>query len=164
MVYFAKGELMNRIVGSQSIILGFILLLISVVGSIYILRWALQSSIGSNASIVASIINTIQITIFNMVYRKVAVFLTNAENQRTETEYEDSMIIKLFSFQFVNSYSSFFFLAFIAQYLQPPSGKRPTIPLWCVLLLIALLQSKVHQATTWDNAALRIACSRCQPT
>lgn len=34
------------------------------------------------------------------------------------------MIIKLFAFQFVNSYSSFFFLAFVASYMDPP--KNPT--------------------------------------
>lgn len=50
--------------------------------------------------------------------QEIAVALTNAENHRTDTQYEDSMIVKLFVFQFVNSYSSFFFLAFIAQNLE----------------------------------------------
>jgi hypothetical protein len=56
-----------------------------------------------------------------MIYQRVVVGLTNAENHRTDTEYEDSMTVKLFAFQFVNSYASFIFLAFIAQYLQPMS-------------------------------------------
>lgn len=43
------------------------------------------------------------------------------ENHRTDTDYEDSMIAKLFIFQFVNSYSSFFYLAFIAKYLPNPA-------------------------------------------
>ena len=48
--------------------------------------------------------------------------LTDGENYRTETMYEDSLIVKLFIFQFINSYASFFFLAFIAAYLvQPPN-------------------------------------------
>jgi hypothetical protein len=34
---------------------------------------------------------------------------------RTDTFYEDSMITKIYMFQFVNSYASFFYLAFIAE-------------------------------------------------
>lgn len=33
---------------------------------------------------------------------------------RTETNYEDSMILKAFFFQFVNCYACFFYLAFVA--------------------------------------------------
>lgn len=40
----------------------------------------------------------------------------------TETEFEDSMIMKLFFFQFINSYASFFFLAFVAEYVQGGCG------------------------------------------
>jgi hypothetical protein len=36
------------------------------------------------------------------------------------SEYDDSLITKLFIFQFINSYSSFYFLAFIAPYLSRP--------------------------------------------
>lgn len=47
----------------------------------------------------------------------VANALSERENHRTDTQYEDSMIAKIFIFQFVNSYASFFYLAFIAQYV-----------------------------------------------
>ena len=40
----------------------------------------------------------------------------------TTTEFEDNYLIKLFAFFFVNSYSSFLYLAFIAGYLPTPSG------------------------------------------
>ena len=59
----------------------------------------------------ASVINAVQITILNIVYGKVAVKLTRRENHRTDTEYEDSLIAKIFVFQFVNSYTSFYYLA-----------------------------------------------------
>jgi hypothetical protein len=39
------------------------------------------------------------------------------------SDYEDAMILKLFVFQFINSYASFFFLAFIASSLARPSGE-----------------------------------------
>jgi hypothetical protein len=40
---------------------------------------------------------------------------------RTDTSFEDSMIAKSFLFQFVNSYCSFFYLAFVASYQPNPT-------------------------------------------
>ena len=37
---------------------------------------------------------------------------------RTETLYEDSVRVKLFIFQFVNSFVSMFYLAFVAKYVN----------------------------------------------
>ncbi len=44
-------------------------------------------------------------------------------------QFEDSMITKIFLFQFVNSYASFFYLAFIADSLGdcPPDGCMGTL-------------------------------------
>ena len=49
----------------------------------------------------------------NAAYERVAINLTDAENHRTETAYEDALIAKTFSFQFVNSFTSLFYVAFI---------------------------------------------------
>ena len=61
----------------------------------------------------ASLINSVGIQVFNAVYNIMAVTLTDNENYRTDTQYEDSLIFKLFGFQFVNSYASLFYIAFI---------------------------------------------------
>lgn len=42
------------------------------------------------------------------------------ENHRTDTEYENALITKLFLFNFVNSYSSLFYIAFF----KPQYGKQ----------------------------------------
>ncbi|XP_043246594.1 anoctamin-5-like isoform X2 [Amphibalanus amphitrite] len=63
-------------------------------------------------SITAATLNLIIIMIMNQFYRKVAIWLTNLENPRTQTEYEDSFTFKMFSFQFVNYYSSLVYIAF----------------------------------------------------
>jgi len=106
----------------------FILLVIGVVAGIYQLRLVLQTKpgVGVAASFIASILNAIQITVLNLVYQSLAKVLTDLENHRTDTNYEDSMITKLFMFQFVNSYASFFYIAFVAAYLQPLPGTDPT--------------------------------------
>jgi hypothetical protein len=70
----------------------------------------------------ASFLNVIQIQVLTYVYDHLAFKLTDLENRRNDVLYEDSMIIKLFLFQFVNNYSSFYYLAFIAGSLPVPNG------------------------------------------
>ena len=48
-----------------------------------------------------------------LLYSLWKIFLhTSLEQHRTQTEYEDSLILKLYIFQFVNFYSSIFYIAF----------------------------------------------------
>jgi len=61
-------------------------------------------------------VNAFFINTMNIVYKKVAVWLNNFENYRTDTSYEDALIVKVFSFQFVNSYISLFYIAFIKEH------------------------------------------------
>lgn len=42
------------------------------------------------------------------------------ENHRTDTEYEDNLIAKTFMFQFVNSYASLVYIAFIKEHIGRP--------------------------------------------
>ncbi|XP_050678239.1 anoctamin-4 [Leptidea sinapis] len=60
----------------------------------------------------AALINLTMIMILTRIYGKVAVFLTNIENPRTQTEYEDSYTFKIFFFEFINFYSSLIYIAF----------------------------------------------------
>uniref|UniRef100_A0A6P7FJS9 Anoctamin n=1 Tax=Diabrotica virgifera virgifera TaxID=50390 RepID=A0A6P7FJS9_DIAVI len=63
--------------------------------------------------ITAGLINLTCIVILNFVYGKLAQWLTEMELQRTQTEFEESLTIKIYMFQFVNYYSSIFYIAFI---------------------------------------------------
>jgi anoctamin-10/anoctamin-7 len=96
--------------------------------AIYVIRRVMyDTSVGTYSSTVASILNSVQITMFNIIYSKLADSLTERENHRTDTTFEDSMIAKLFLFQFVNSYTSFFYLAFVAKYVSRPPGADPEV-------------------------------------
>ena len=64
-------------------------------------------------SILGGICNSIFILISNALYARIARRLNDWENHRTETEYTDALVIKTFAFQFVNSYASLFYIAFI---------------------------------------------------
>ena len=63
--------------------------------------------------VLGGVLNAMLIMILNMIYRKVAKYLTNWENHRTQQDFEYSLIIKNFLFQFVNSYISLFYVAFV---------------------------------------------------
>ena len=60
----------------------------------------------------AALLNLVAITILQFVYKKLAIFLTDWEKPPTKTAYEDSFTRKMALFQFVNNYTSIFYIAF----------------------------------------------------
>jgi hypothetical protein len=60
-----------------------------------------------------STLNAISIIVFNDMYKMLAACLTESENHRTETEYQNSLVVKCFLFQFINSYFSLYITCFI---------------------------------------------------
>lgn len=61
----------------------------------------------------AGILDLIVISLLDYVYSILAVYLTNFEYCRTQTEYDESLTIKNYIFQFVNYYSSLLYIAFL---------------------------------------------------
>lgn len=109
------------VVHVQFFVFILILLVIGCVAGIYIFRFAATGKWKAFFTIngteiggaVASTVNAVQIMILNTMYSGMAAKLNEYENHRTDTEYEDHLIGKTFLFQFVNSYSSLFYVAFI---------------------------------------------------
>ena len=63
-------------------------------------------------SFTASCISLIVIIFLNIIYQLAAVKLTEIELPRTQQEFDDSYSLKVFCFQFVNYYSTLFYIAF----------------------------------------------------
>ncbi|GFS49685.1 anoctamin-1 [Trichonephila inaurata madagascariensis] len=63
-------------------------------------------------STTAALLNLVCIMIFNQFYTYMATYLTELELHRTQTEFDDSLTLKMFLLQFVNYYSSIFYIAF----------------------------------------------------
>ncbi|XP_031756252.1 anoctamin-5 isoform X3 [Xenopus tropicalis] len=63
-------------------------------------------------SVTASVLNFVTIMILNFLYERVAIWITDMEIPRTHLEYENRLTMKMFLFQFVNYYSSCFYVAF----------------------------------------------------
>lgn len=56
------------------------------------------------------------IWILDTLFLQVAFWLNDIQNHRTETEYEDSLVTKVFAFQFFNNFAYLSFIAFAKQY------------------------------------------------
>ncbi|XP_063320120.1 anoctamin-7 isoform X1 [Pelmatolapia mariae] len=72
----------------------------------------LRTEAGTIANISSSIVNLGLILLMGQVYTALAEQLTKWEMHRTQTQYDNAFIFKVFIFQFVNFYSSPFYVAF----------------------------------------------------
>ncbi|KAF9315075.1 Anoctamin-7 [Podila horticola] len=70
-----------------------------------------------STAITASL-NLVVILLLGTVYARLAKILTDNENHRRLTQYEDALILKRFLFDFVNFYSALFYIAYIKNYID----------------------------------------------
>lgn len=118
MKYYPPADKAKKVMHSCFVILGMILLVIGCVSVIFYLQYRVNSDVDDDSNkasgnTAVSLASAIQIMILNSVYSGMAIKLTDGENHRTDTEYDDSLIGKLFAFSFINSYAALFFVAFI---------------------------------------------------
>ncbi|XP_066253973.1 anoctamin-5 isoform X2 [Euwallacea similis] len=74
-------------------------------------------------TVTAASINLVAIVIFNQIYTCVAQYLTEFELLRTQTEFDDSLTLKIYLLQFVNYYASIFYIAFFkGKFIGSPKG------------------------------------------
>ena len=69
-----------------------------------------------------SLFNAMQIKMMNIVHRIIARKLTEWENYEFDSEFNNALTIKLYLFQFINSYSSLFYIAFFKESSRCISG------------------------------------------
>ncbi|XP_065660180.1 anoctamin-4 isoform X5 [Hydra vulgaris] len=122
--YMPISQRYSRIFGAFGVALFFVILVISAVFGVIVFRAAfyiflirqnnraIRTYSKMMVSASAACVNLLTINMLKFVYERIAVKLTNWENPRTFTEYEDSFTIKMFCFQFVNTYASIFYVAF----------------------------------------------------
>src|SRR5690554_3240474 len=117
-IYFPHSKKVNLVLQSFLVIAAMVALVVGIVAGIYVLRIVMARTDKTMGSVIASVLNAVQIQVMNFAYGVVADALTDRENHRTDTQYEDSLIAKLFLFQFVNSYASLFYVAFVQQAVE----------------------------------------------
>ena len=75
-------------------------------------------------SLSAAFLNLLCIVILNQLYERLALWLTNYERPRTQTEFEDNYTFKIFLFHTLNFYSSLIYMAFFkGKFYQNPAWR-----------------------------------------
>ena len=103
-------------------------------------------------------------------FTDIAAQLTDGENHQTDTDYEDALVLKSFIFNFLNSYTSLFYIAFLARNAgQPctgPDGKDDCMSavnvalgtIFCCRLIVGNFQEVVIPLiTTYLKAGAELA-------
>lgn len=111
--YQSVTERRRKITVSLLVVATMILIVIVALGGLFYLKFYVDREEISNGPHIVSVLNAIQIMILNLIYRGVAIRLNDWENHRTDVEYENYLVTKVFLFQFVNSFASFFYIAFL---------------------------------------------------
>lgn len=113
-MWASSGTRRRRLFITLSFTGGFLLVTIASTISIFIMRAALRYSSGGVvlSGIVGGGTNAILIMSLQSVYDRLTIYMTDWENWETETEWGDSRAVKTFVFNFVNSFASFFYIAF----------------------------------------------------
>uniref|UniRef100_A0A1S4LHD0 Anoctamin n=2 Tax=Ixodes scapularis TaxID=6945 RepID=A0A1S4LHD0_IXOSC len=121
--YVPLWERILRISGTTSVLLLMLLLALIAVFGIITYRIILTGLLLRDkqwrqfapltTAVTASTLNLVIILIMDRIYARIAKWLTYIEVPRTEEEYEDRYTVKMFLFNFFNTYSSLFYIAFL---------------------------------------------------
>jgi hypothetical protein len=91
-----------------------IYLLLCIFSVVFELKYYLQNVKAiEGASDVVAMFQAVQITILSVLFEMVARILNDWENHRTDIEFEDNLIFKIFLFEMVNQFGSLLYTAFI---------------------------------------------------
>jgi len=64
---------------------------------------------------IENVIYSILIVLFELAYKRIALMVTELENYQYQTQYDDTLITRLFIFNFFNFYLPLFIAAFVKQ-------------------------------------------------
>jgi len=105
LLYFPPDEKAKLVAQSVGVVSGMIAVVMVAVGAIFFFRfWMVNDKSAKSwgpdyGPIIGSVLNAVTIQLLNFIYGRIAKGLSDRENHRTDTEYEDALISKLFNFQ-----------------------------------------------------------------
>jgi hypothetical protein len=101
-----------KITASLPVLLTLVAVLVVATLAILSFRLFVQSKNSFGGSLAGGVVNAMTILFFNQFWKRIAVKFTEWENHRTQTEFDNALIVKIFVFYFVNSYTSLYYIAF----------------------------------------------------
>jgi len=112
-LFYPEERRRVKMCSSLLLILLCVIIVFSGVIAVFAFRYFVAENLGAQFAGMSGIINGIMIAVFNILYTDLAYRLNDWENHKTDTDYDDSLIIKNFAFQFVNNYGPFYLVAFL---------------------------------------------------
>ena len=114
-LYYARHLRNKKLMKSGLTMILALGIVVGCLAVIFIIREILASNpiISPYADVISSCLTAMQIELLNYYFNKTAIRLNDAENYPTDIEYENALITKAFVFQFVNSFGSLFYVAFV---------------------------------------------------
>lgn len=109
-LYFSEKEKLFRQIVSTGGVIGAMAATVASLMVFFIVRVIF-------GSFMTYLIQAVVIMVLNDIFMRVSVWLSDRENHRFESEYEESITVKLFLFQFLNSYSMLFYIAFFRMWV-----------------------------------------------
>lgn len=113
---FPYRKKMEKFFQTYSVIVISVLVLLAACTSVITTRIIMNQSTGVPVAVrlvVPALLQTFLIVALEAVYYKLSLFLNDFENHQTQTNYDDHLVIKLFSFNFVNMYAPLFYIAYV---------------------------------------------------
>lgn len=125
MTYFPDERRRSRDILATFVQFLFVLLVFSIVFGIYGLQWEILQMQNANTILTSlslsssafALLNSIFIKIISKLWRKVAPTLNDYQNHRTDTDYEDALVGKIFFVEIFNFNSGLFYVAFVKSFL-----------------------------------------------
>ncbi|KAF0688930.1 Aste57867_19534 [Aphanomyces stellatus] len=127
-LYFPPSKKYQRVAMSWAVLLLLISVVFLLVAGIFRLRYLWTNDKSSSkiqlpgslshipvGSLLASLANVVQITIMGRIYYKTFYSFNEYENHETDSDYESSLILKTFVFNFVNNFAALFYTAFMKE-------------------------------------------------
>jgi len=172
-MFFPETERLKAMGKTTAALAGILVVVTGVFASVFALGAFLNlngSSIGSLndngvfdlAQLLPYMVCAAVIMVGSRLFEKVAVSLSDLENHRTDTQYEDAVIAKTFVFEFFNSYSACFYIIFLKAYAPNDACVGGCIRelhylMGCIFFSIIMVQCTLQVVGPIRNSAARAA-------
>eukprot|EP00835_Amoeboradix_gromovi_P001241 NODE_53_length_26956_cov_0.387348.p7 type:complete len:414 gc:universal NODE_53_length_26956_cov_0.387348:2428-3669(+) len=104
----------------------FVFILILIVVFVYVIIFTIKPKIknlGAGIPIIMGILNMVVITIMTKIYTGISLKFNQMENYKTDTVFQDSLIMKRYVFKFITTYSAILFVGFFKDDALPVIAK-----------------------------------------
>jgi hypothetical protein len=171
--YIPVGWLVLRKVWTGIVSTLVVVTLAAVTASVYYFKWWSQethepgSFLHAYGPLIADVANAVQIIVLNDRSEAIAEYLNDYESHRTDTDYDNNLVSKIFLYQFVNSYSSLVFIGFVKNLIGQTcegAGNDCLAEMRMSLLVILLSKMVISNVVELKKPLLKTlgnACKRC---